>query len=151
MELTLNKIRNCKGKPCKDSWKELLTSFNKTKADDTAVSMSHLLESNGVNDALWVIYNCIEGESGKKSKMIHELAKLAKAIEAAKLYFENPSDAAGAYAGASAWAVWAAGAAAWAAWAAAWAVWAVWAAGAAGEAKIVQKQKEIILKYFGDI
>jgi hypothetical protein len=48
---TLNKIRE--HAPCIDGWKILLKSLNKTSADDEPLSFRTILESNGLDDALW--------------------------------------------------------------------------------------------------
>ena len=48
---TLNKIRNCS--PCKSGWTKLLKHLNKTKADDELLPFSVIVESNGIEDALW--------------------------------------------------------------------------------------------------
>lgn len=50
---TLNKIRECS--PCKNGWETLLKSLNKTKADDEEITLAHILESNGLDDALWCL------------------------------------------------------------------------------------------------
>ena len=47
----LNKIRA--QHPCKDGWEKLLAHLGKTKADDVEVPFSVILESNGLDDALW--------------------------------------------------------------------------------------------------
>ena len=48
---TLNKIRA--QHPCKEGWEKLLAHLGKTKADDEEVPFSVILESNGLDDALW--------------------------------------------------------------------------------------------------
>ena len=53
MFTTLNKIRAFK--PCEDGWKKLLQHLNKTKADDEQLSIITILDSNGMNDALWCL------------------------------------------------------------------------------------------------
>ncbi|UOF82021.1 hypothetical protein [Caudoviricetes sp.] len=50
---TLNKIRE--HHPCRDGWEKLLDHLNKTKADDEPLSFLTILESNGLNDALWCL------------------------------------------------------------------------------------------------
>ena len=78
--LTLNKIR---GKsPCQSGWNTLMKSMGKTEADDTRVSIAHLLESNGKNDTLWVIFRCIPDQLEKKRNMIADIVE--PAIEAAE-------------------------------------------------------------------
>jgi hypothetical protein len=48
---TLNRIR--KHGPCEDGWKKLLRHLGKTYADDEPVPFSVIVESNGIDDALW--------------------------------------------------------------------------------------------------
>ena len=48
---TLNRIRE--HSPCIDGWAKLLKHLGKTKADDEPVPFSVILESNGLDDALW--------------------------------------------------------------------------------------------------
>ena len=50
---TLNEIR--KHRPCKDGWEMLLKSLGKTKADDEQISFEYILNSNGIDDALWCL------------------------------------------------------------------------------------------------
>lgn len=51
MYSTLNKIRE--HSPCVEGWAKLLSSLNKTKADDEPLALSYILESNGLDDTLW--------------------------------------------------------------------------------------------------
>lgn len=51
MFTTLKKIRA--HSPCAEGWKKLLTSLDKTEADDEPLSFLFILESNGLDDALW--------------------------------------------------------------------------------------------------
>ena len=53
METTLNAIRS-KG-PCSEGWKKLLTNLGKTAADDEPLSLITILDSNGLDDALWCL------------------------------------------------------------------------------------------------
>jgi len=50
---TLSRIRA--GSPCQDGWAKLLAYIGKTKADDEELSLLTVLESNGLDDALWVL------------------------------------------------------------------------------------------------
>ena len=50
---TLNEIRACK--PCEDGWQKLLKHLGKTKADDDPLEILTVLESNGLDDALWCL------------------------------------------------------------------------------------------------
>ena len=58
MKTTLNKIR--KHKPCTDGWEQLLAYLGKTKADDEPLSLLTILDSNGLDDALWCLI-AVEG------------------------------------------------------------------------------------------
>lgn len=50
---TLNKLRE--HSPCREGWEKLLTSLGKTKADDEPLSFKAILESNGIDDAIWAL------------------------------------------------------------------------------------------------
>src|SRR5574343_1279078 len=45
--------------PCQYGYKKLLVSLGKTKADDEPIAFVIILESNGLEDALW----CLQAES----------------------------------------------------------------------------------------
>ena len=53
MKTTLNLIRA--QEPCADGWKKLLTHLGKTEADDEPLALLTVLESNGLEDALWTL------------------------------------------------------------------------------------------------
>jgi len=53
MKTTLNEIRA--KIPCSSGWSKLLTSLNKTKADDDEITFKYILESNGIEDAVWCL------------------------------------------------------------------------------------------------
>ena len=50
---TLNAIRE--HSPCASGWAKLLKSLDKTKADDEPLLLSVILDSNGLDDTLWVL------------------------------------------------------------------------------------------------
>ena len=50
---TLNRIRAAN--PCREGWAKLLSSLGKTKADDAPLDLLAILDSNGFDDALWVL------------------------------------------------------------------------------------------------
>jgi hypothetical protein len=50
---TLNEIRTAG--PCEDGWAKLLRHLGKTKADDEPLPLLTVLESNGLDDALWCL------------------------------------------------------------------------------------------------
>ena len=58
MKTTLNEIRACN--PCQDGWETLLHNLRKTKADDDPLDLLTILNSNGLDDALWCL-RAIEG------------------------------------------------------------------------------------------
>ena len=58
MKTTLNAIR--KHSPCADGWEQLLTYLGKTKSDDEPLSIATILDSNGIDDALWCL-RAVEG------------------------------------------------------------------------------------------
>jgi len=53
MKTTLQQIRDCS--PCHEGWQTLLSSLGKTKADNEELCLLHVLESNGLDDALWCL------------------------------------------------------------------------------------------------
>ena len=58
MKTTLNAIRE--HAPCAERWKKLLTYLGKTEADDEPLSLLTILDSNGLDDALWAL-RAVEG------------------------------------------------------------------------------------------
>jgi len=58
MKTTLNKIRE--KSPCTNGWKKLLAHLGKTQADDEPLSLITILDSNGLDDALWCL-RAVEG------------------------------------------------------------------------------------------
>ena len=53
MSTTLNQIRS--QEPCSGGWAKLLKHLGKTKADDEPLSLLTVLESNGLDDAIWCL------------------------------------------------------------------------------------------------
>jgi hypothetical protein len=53
MITTLNQIRAFD--PCKSGWRKLLAYLGKTQADDEALNIAAILDSNGLDDALWCL------------------------------------------------------------------------------------------------
>lgn len=60
---TLKRIR--KHEPCADGWRKLLAHLNKTQADDEPLALATILESNGLDDALW----CLRAVEGHEKEM----------------------------------------------------------------------------------
>lgn len=50
---TLNKLRE--HSPCCEGWRRLLTYLGKTEADDEPLSFKSILDSNGLDDAIWAL------------------------------------------------------------------------------------------------
>ncbi len=50
---TLNRIRA--HSPCANGWHKLLAHLGKTKSDDEPLALVTVLDSNGLNDALWCL------------------------------------------------------------------------------------------------
>lgn len=63
MYTTLNKIKA--HNPCKNGWKKLLKNLNKTTADDEPLAILAILDSNGLDDALW----CFRAVDGHEATM----------------------------------------------------------------------------------
>ena len=160
MKTTLNQIRE--QSPCSEGWTKLLRHLGKTTADDAPLSIITILDSNGLDDALWCL-RAVENQDREIrlyavwcARQVQHLMTDPRSIAALDIAerFAN-GDATGEEMAAArdfAWdAAWAAGAAAWAAGAAAWAArdaaWdAAWAAGAAaweaaGAAQAAQSTK----------
>ena len=55
---TLNKIRACS--PCTSGWNKLLKHLGKTSADDELLPFEVILDSNGLDDALWCMRSAPE-------------------------------------------------------------------------------------------
>ncbi len=72
--ITLNLIKS--KVPCVDGWKALLKLLGKTEADDTVVTIKHLLDIYGVKDAVWVIFQCIDGKEKEKQHMLVDMAEV---------------------------------------------------------------------------
>lgn len=53
MYTTLNQIRE--KSPCESGWRKLLAHLGKTKAYDEPVAITTILDSNGLDDALWCL------------------------------------------------------------------------------------------------
>ena len=53
MNTTLNLIRS--HGPCVDGWAKLLRHLGKTEADDEPLSLRTILDSNGIDDAIWCL------------------------------------------------------------------------------------------------
>ncbi|HET9109059.1 MAG TPA: hypothetical protein VFN79_17925 [Steroidobacteraceae bacterium] len=63
MKTTLNAIRA--HNPCSDGWRKLLAHLGKIEADDAPLSLLTILDSNGIDDALWAL-RAVEGYDREK-------------------------------------------------------------------------------------
>ena len=63
---TLNDIRAAS--PCMDGWEKLLSHLGKTKADDEPLPLLTILDSNGLDDALWVLSRAMQPEHDRLSR-----------------------------------------------------------------------------------
>lgn len=132
MKTTLNKIRE--QKPCPHGWKKLLQHLGKTTADEESLPLLVVLNSNGLEDALW----CLRAVDGHEkeirlfavwcARQVQHLMtdpRSIAALEVAEKFAYGDAtqaelDAARAVSSAAAWAA-ASDAASDATWAAAWA------------------------------
>jgi hypothetical protein len=80
--LTLNLIKS--KSPCEDGYAKLLKSLGKTQADDEPIRIEQILESNGINDTIWVIWNCIKGREMDKRNLLVDIAESVLHIFEAK-------------------------------------------------------------------
>ncbi len=146
---TLRQIRQ--HNPCTDGWRTLLSALGKTKVDDEPLPLTTILQSNGLDDALWCL-RTITGHDKEITRFALSCAQEVKhlmtdqrsldALDALERHLEIPLsrgelDKVVAEAARTAEAIEAAEAA-WAAWAAAWAAWA-WAAEAAWAAACAEE------------
>jgi hypothetical protein len=58
MQTTLNQIRA--HSPCSEGWRKLLAHLGKTQADDEPLNIATVIDSNGLDDALWCL-RAVEG------------------------------------------------------------------------------------------
>jgi hypothetical protein len=72
MKTTLNKIRE--QEPCKTGWAKLLKHLGKPCADDVEVPLLTILESNGIDDALWCL-RAVDGYDREKRLMAVAFAR----------------------------------------------------------------------------
>jgi hypothetical protein len=72
MKTTLNKIRL--HSPCTSGWTKLLKHLNKTCADDVELDLITILESNGLDDALWCL-RAVDGFDREKRLMTIAFAR----------------------------------------------------------------------------
>jgi len=75
MKTTLNAIRA--HSPCTTGWEKLLNNLGKTKADDEPLALTTILESNGLEDALW----CLRTVDGHEREMRLFAVECARGVQ----------------------------------------------------------------------
>ena len=75
MKTTLNKIRACS--PCASGWTKLLKNLGKTHADDEPLAITTILDSNGLDDALW----CLRAVEGHQKEMRLYAVDCARSVQ----------------------------------------------------------------------
>jgi len=145
---TLNKIRAHSLR--QDGWKKLLAHLGKTAVDDQALTLKIILESNGLDDALWCLRasDATEFEMRKFARMAAlDVAHLLDMPAIAKEYLETGDETKRLAEEAAVCAAWAAESAR-AAEAAEAAACAAWAAARAAGAAAVKIQTERFISMF---
>lgn len=72
MQTTLNKIKE--HEPCIEGWEKLLKFLNKTEVDDEPLELTAILESNGLDDALWAL-RAVDGKDREIRLMACDFAE----------------------------------------------------------------------------
>tara|TARA_S200002703_G_scaffold40354_1_gene35155 strand:- start:7642 stop:8175 length:534 start_codon:yes stop_codon:yes gene_type:complete len=177
MNTTLNKIKA--HNPCESGWRKLLSHLGKIEADDEPLPFLIILESNGIEDAIWSLLTCDDKRAVRlfacdcAESVLHLFEKKypeddrpRKTIEVARRFANGEAtqeeldkardaawdawDAARASTDAAYAAAWAAARDVWAAARAAWDAARATARDAAWDADAErQKQAELFKKYFG--
>ena len=75
MKTTLNQIRE--HRPCNDGWAKLLKNLGKTKADDEPIAITTIIESNGLDDALW----CLRAVKGHEREIRLFAVECARSVQ----------------------------------------------------------------------
>ena len=102
VQITLNQIRQ--HDPCKSGWEKLLRSLPDNMPLDKPFDFRHIIESNGIVDAIWAL-KCIDNKElcvrftvKCAESVLHIFEKIypndkrpRQAIEAAKKWLDNPS------------------------------------------------------------
>jgi hypothetical protein len=137
---TLNRIRE--HSPCKNGWEKLLRHLGKTGADDELLPLSVIMESNGLDDALWCCRSVDYDRAWRLyavwcARQVQHLMKDPRSLHALDVAQAFASGTATRDQLKSAWA-----AALAAAGDAAWAAWAAWAAQKAMFLRVVNAPTE---------
>lgn len=83
MYTTLNMIRECH--PCRDGWTTLLEFLDKTRPDDEPLSLLTVLESNGLEDAVWCL-RAVDGYDREKRAFMAERARKQEKFFSSPIY-----------------------------------------------------------------
>ena len=75
MKTTLNEIR--RHGPCDSGWKKLLRNLGKRAADDEPLAITTILDSNGIDDALW----CLRAVDGYQREMRLYAVDCARSVQ----------------------------------------------------------------------
>ena len=75
MKTTLNRIRECS--PCSSGWVKLLINLGKNRADDEPLAITTILDSNGLDDALW----CLRAVDGHQREMRLYAVDCARSVQ----------------------------------------------------------------------
>ena len=75
MYTILNKIRACS--PCADGWVKLLKNLGKKHGDNETLKITTILDSNGIDDALW----CLRAVDGYQSEMRLYAVDCARSVQ----------------------------------------------------------------------
>ena len=75
MKTTLNKIRAYS--PCASGWTMLLKNLGKTSPDDEPLAITTILDSNGLDDALW----CLRAVEGHQREMRLYAVDCARSVQ----------------------------------------------------------------------
>ena len=71
MKITIKQIKD--KEPCSVGWDRFVDSYKGELPKTT--SIKYILDSNGVEDTLWVIRNCIKGQKARKRYVAAEIAE----------------------------------------------------------------------------
>ena len=75
MKTTLNKIRE--HSPCRGGWEKLLRNLGKSGPDDEPLKITTILDSNGLDDALW----CLRAVDGHHREMRLYAVDCARSVQ----------------------------------------------------------------------
>ena len=77
METTLNKLKAANA--CTERYKVLLTALGKTQADDEPLLIAKIIETNGIEDAIWAL-RTVEGKDREIRLFLADCAEMVLPI-----------------------------------------------------------------------